>query len=1497
MYQKMLQRTGAWILAFLMLLGAAQWPSIQLKAAETENSARNAAATASSTETADFSADKVIDGDRTSKASRWASKRGAGPEWLQLTWAKEQTIKNILLFWERRNVEDYRLEVSSDGTEWETVYENESYPSKNNETIALDQAVTAKSLRLYINKVNSASADPNETAWDTASLYEVEVYADEVPDSRTELEKLVDSISAPGEVKKGDKKISMPENMPEGAKVRFCADYEQVIGEDGTIYAPLEDKDVKGFYEVTLADGSSAKTDEFTVAVPGLHDADDALNAKPAVIPELQEWHGATGTFAASKGRVVLGSSELRAVADEFAKDYKDVMGLDIAVVEGTRSDARIGDFYLSLAEEGNGLGKEGYALEVDNAVFAEAEQATGAYWATRTILQILKMTNGTIPKGLVRDYPKYEVRGFSLDVGRKPFTMDALYEFSKNMSWYKMNSFQVHLSDNLIFHEDYATLEDAIEHSYAGNRLESGVVNEETGKSSTADDVFYTKEEFRDFIKYSRLMGVDVVPEFDMPAHALPFTRAFPEFMTAKAGGSHGYLIEELNLEKEGVIPWAQSIWADYFEGNDPVFDEDVTIHIGTDEYHGTEGQQGKELFRQFSDAMIEYVQGTGRTVRMWGSLSNKAGTTPVRSDGVQLNIWNTGYADPKNMYNLGFDLINTLESPNYIVPAAGYYSNYINTQHIYSNWQPNVIGNLTASAGDDQILGACYAIWHDSVDTRANGISEYDSFDRFFKAVPAYGAKLWGDAKDRDYKEFTKVAEKAGTAPNTNMYGEVDYVTSTIANYTFKETTKDSSENGFDLSAPVKADWADGENGKALRLNGGESYAETPDALDLIGSGATLTMKVKKDAGAGEGEQILCESKSVFGAYGTYAFKAVQKNTGKVGYSREGYDFSFDYTLPEGEWVTLTFQSGQDTVALYVNGELVDNDPEIYFANHPTTELSAKLSKHNITKTATMLVPFGRIGSKSNSFKGLIELVSVTGAKKTSGEYKKIPKEGWTAEACSTSPAEGSKEAVYDDDGASYWHQDYNDDVYSDKLNEDEDHTHWFKLVLPEAQEIDRLTYLPRQDSANGRIFLYSIKVTKEDGTEETVVDRAEWANDSSLKQATFQPIRAKEVNLLIHKASGGHATIAELSLYEPSDMAVIRAEMAALLSKYATYEELIYTEVSWSAFTKAKEALEQMMAYEGATEDDCVYVIEKFNEAMGRLTEKSKEHLTLNLSEAVGSANEFMSNKTETDKYTAESLLLYQNAYQKAQDVLKDENATYQEIKDALAALQNVALVTKASAEKASLMAAVAVAEAQLKNTAGYTAESVKALQDAVAAAKAVLAKENASYEELTAALTKLKGTALKKEEESGTDEFTSGGATYKVTNTSKKEVSLIKGKNAKKFKIPATVKDSSKVSYKVTAVADNAFKSCKKLTEVTFGKNVKSIGKNSFQKLSKLGSIIFQNTKAPKIGKNAFKGIKAKVKVSYPKKMKGKELKALKANMKKAGVGKRVTYKKK
>ena len=113
-----------------------------------------------------------------------------------------------------------------------------------------------------------------------------------------------EEIAAAPEILKGDAQIAMPD-AGNGGEVRFLADYEQVIGEDGTIYQPLETRTVKGFYEITAADGSVAKTEEFTLTVPGQYKQRTGENPKPNVIPSLQEWHGGEGSFViSSAGRI-----------------------------------------------------------------------------------------------------------------------------------------------------------------------------------------------------------------------------------------------------------------------------------------------------------------------------------------------------------------------------------------------------------------------------------------------------------------------------------------------------------------------------------------------------------------------------------------------------------------------------------------------------------------------------------------------------------------------------------------------------------------------------------------------------------------------------------------------------------------------------------------------------------------------------------------------------------------------------------------------------------------------------------------------------------------------------------------------------------------------------------------------------------------------------------------------------------------------------------------
>ncbi|MCI8507289.1 MAG: leucine-rich repeat protein [Lachnospiraceae bacterium] len=106
-------------------------------------------------------------------------------------------------------------------------------------------------------------------------------------------------------------------------------------------------------------------------------------------------------------------------------------------------------------------------------------------------------------------------------------------------------------------------------------------------------------------------------------------------------------------------------------------------------------------------------------------------------------------------------------------------------------------------------------------------------------------------------------------------------------------------------------------------------------------------------------------------------------------------------------------------------------------------------------------------------------------------------------------------------------------------------------------------------------------------------------------------------------------------------------------------------------------------------------------------------------------------------------------------------------------------------------------------------------------------------------------------------------------YKITSTGSRTVSFYRAKkDAASVTVPDTVKIQGK-TYKVTSVAENAFKGSKKLKSVTVGRNVTSIGKNAFNGCSGLKKVTVKTVKLKSVRKNALKGIHKKAVIKVPK----------------------------
>lgn len=158
------------------------------------------------------------------------------------------------------------------------------------------------------------------------------------------------------------------------------------------------------------------------------------------------------------------------------------------------------------------------------------------------------------------------------------------------------------------------------------------------------------------------------------------------------------------------------------------------------------------------------------------------------------------------------------------------------------------------------------------------------------------------------------------------------------------------------------------------------------------------------------------------------------------------------------------------------------------------------------------------------------------------------------------------------------------------------------------------------------------------------------------------------------------------------------------------------------------------------------------------------------------------------------------------------------------------------------------------------------------------------------------------------------FTVGKIKYKVTKSSKKSATVqvigASSKKATSVKIPASVtyrtykykvtsiKASAFSGYKklktvtigneVATIGKNAFKGCTKLTTVTLGSKVKSIGANAFSGDKKLKTLKIKSKVLKTVGKNAFKGINGKAKITVPKSKLSKYKKLLKGKGQPKGV---------
>jgi len=310
-----------------------------------------------------------------------------------------------------------------------------------------------------------------------------------------------------------------------------------------------------------------------------------------SIIPQPLILKARSGNFViGKKTRIYVdhNNTSLRKIGEMLSAQLKLETGFDISVNE-TPGNSTNDAIILTRNNAVDTLGTEGYNLSVrPERIIIKSVHPTGVFYGMQTLLQLLPViseakNNRFIIQGVdIIDKPRFGWRGMMLDVGRYFYSVDFIKKFIDYLAMHKMNTFHWHLTDDQGWR---------IEIKKYPKLTQIGAWREATQYDRATSQIdqnphggYYTQDQIREVVAYAKDRFVNIIPEIEMPGHALAALVAYPELSCT--GGPF-------------KIPLYWNIQKDvYCAGNEQTFQflEDVltevadlfpspVIHIGGDE------------------------------------------------------------------------------------------------------------------------------------------------------------------------------------------------------------------------------------------------------------------------------------------------------------------------------------------------------------------------------------------------------------------------------------------------------------------------------------------------------------------------------------------------------------------------------------------------------------------------------------------------------------------------------------------------------------------------------------------------------------------------------------------------------------------------------------------------------------------------------------------------------------------------------------------------
>jgi len=407
---------------------------------------------------------------------------------------------------------------------------------------------------------------------------------------------------------------------------------------------------------------------------------------------------------------------------------------------------------------------RESYGLSIEpQKISIQSFDPKGLFYGIQTLLQLIPNDNKQeidLPCLQISDRPTFGWRGMHLDVARHFFTVNEVKQYLDYLAFYKFNTFHWHLTDDQgwrIEIKKYPKL------TQIGGWRSGTMVGHY--RDQTFDEVkyggFYTQDEIREVVQYARERHITIVPEIEMPGHAVAALAAYPEysctggpFEVAKIWG----VLDDVFCPKPETFAFLEDILSEVME----LFPSEY-IHIGGDECPKTRWkacphcqkliqekglQDEHELQSYFIQTIEKFVNSKGRKIIGWdeileGGLAPNAAVMSWRgTEGGIAAAQEKHYVVMSPGSHCYFDHYQG-EPKNEPIAIGGY-----TPLHKVYEYQP--IPKALNEEESRFILGAQANVWTEYMKTFDH--MQYMIFPR----ITAMSEVLWGTAQPAHYDAF---------------------------------------------------------------------------------------------------------------------------------------------------------------------------------------------------------------------------------------------------------------------------------------------------------------------------------------------------------------------------------------------------------------------------------------------------------------------------------------------------------------------------------------------------------------------------------------------------------------------------------------------------------------------------------------------------------------------------------------------------------------------